>query len=214
MNMQGGCASRYNIKRLIILLVLFSGAEQKVVAQNTATTDFLVLITGDTLYGDVEHIHEKGVHPYFYKKIRLTMASGKRKKFKSALVASFKNDGSVYESFWLSQSADMSTLFSSRYNIDPINGKQHFLKVITKGKLSHYHLEWFEQGDAALNYMDLVKKEEQSYFLRATQGIFGIKSKLLLSYFSNCPDLRQKIEGKQFKKVEQIVDFYNHHCAF
>jgi hypothetical protein len=69
-----------------------------------------------------------------------------------------------------------------------------------------------EQGDAALMYMDLLKKEGDAFFIRATQGLLGLKRKALINYFSNCQDLREQIERKQLSEVWQVVNFYNENC--
>ena len=72
-----------------------------VYAQSDPTSDYLVLRTGDTLYGKVEHIKEGGFGGRrFHKKIRITNARGKTKKYQRRDVSSFRVDGVVFESFW------------------------------------------------------------------------------------------------------------------
>ena len=121
-------------------------------------------------------------------------------------------NGVNYEGFWLNQSSEKMVFINPRYDINPQNGERYFLREISKGKLSHYHLEWFEQGESRLMWMDLLKKEEDPFFIRATQGLFGLKKKVLINYFQNCPDLKEQIEQKQLNSVEQVVDFYNNYC--
>jgi len=187
-------------------------------AQNNQASDYLVLHTGDTLYGKVAHIKEGGFGGRrFHKKIRLTNAKGKTKKYQRKDVSSFRVDGVVFESFWLyqeSQSLITGALGNPQYTIDPNQGEQHFLRVISKGKLSHYQLEWFEQDNDALWSMSLLKKEEDTFFIRADQGLFGLKRKVLQRYFANCPELGKAIQEKQIRKVGQVVEWYNNSCSY
>tara|TARA_R110002049_G_scaffold109815_2_gene258783 strand:- start:855 stop:1460 length:606 start_codon:yes stop_codon:yes gene_type:complete len=194
---------------LTTLLFLFT--QTFLVAQISNTSDYLV-ISGDTLYGNIKHINENGANPKYYKKIRLTETNGNQKKHKKTDVSAFRVNGVNYEGFWLNQSSEKMVFINPRYDINPQNGERYFLREISKGKLSHYHLEWFEQGESRLMWMDLLKKEEDPFFIRATQGLFGLKKKVLINYFQNCPDLKEQIEQKQLNSVEQVVDFYNNYC--
>jgi hypothetical protein len=60
--------------------------------------------------------------------------------------------------------------------------------------------------------MDLLIKWEDAYFIRSTQGIFGLKKKTLSKYFDDCPELVRQIESKELKKVPEVVNFYNSYC--
>lgn len=197
-----------NLLTLIILLFLFS--QTILCAQKSHTSDYLVLITGDTLHGNIQHINDNKTK--YYKKIRLTETNGNQKKYKRKDVRSFQVNNTIYEGFWLSQSSEKISRFNPRYNINSKNGERHFLRLISKGALSHYHLEWWEQGASGLMWMDLLKKENELFFIRATQGIFGLKKKVLIKYFQNCLNLKEQITQKQLKTVAQVMDFYNNYC--
>lgn len=193
---------------ILVLLVI----RIPLIAQKSNSTDYLVLISGDTLYGEVKHINRNGFNPEYYKKIRLRNNEGKRKKYRREAVLAFRVNSESYEAFWLSQSTQGIVFLNPRYDINSRNGERYFLKVVSKGNLSHFELEWTEQGDSAISSMDLLKKEEDPFFIRATQGIFGLKRKVLLDYFLNCPDLIEQIERKQLNEVRQIVRYYNSYC--
>lgn len=182
-------------------------------AQHTEQLDYIVLYSGDTLYGNMKYIDERGADRNFYKKLRLTTIDGKRKKYKRKDVSAFRVDDANYESFWLNQSSQKVTLLNSEYDIDTKDGHQHFLKVVSQGKLSHYELEWFNQGNTTLWSMSLLKKEEDPFFIRADQGLSGLKRKVLLDYFFDCPKLKEGINLKQLNKVWEVVDFYNSNCV-
>ena len=180
--------------------------------QDNNQQDYIVLNMGDTLYGDVRYIDETGAGREFYKKIRLTNADGKRKKYKRKEVSAFRVNDSNYESFWLNQSSPKVLLVNPKYDINTGNGEQYFLMVVSKGKLSHYELQWFDQGNTTLWSIALLKKEKDSFFIRADQGLLGLKRKVLLNYFFNCPKLKEGIDQKRFNHVWQVVDFYNSNC--
>jgi hypothetical protein len=173
---------------------------------------YLVLAEGDTLYGEVQYIDENSVHRDFYRKIRFTDVSGRRSKFKRSEVTAFRTGNADYESFWLDESPQTTFSFNLRYDIDRRSGDLYFLKVIRRGALSHYEFEWFEQGEALLMSMDLFKRENDLYLVRATQGLLGLKRKALRNYFSDCPELAAQIDQKQLKRADEVAAFYNKHC--
>ncbi|MEM7486187.1 MAG: hypothetical protein AAF348_13350 [Bacteroidota bacterium] len=195
------------------MLVLLS-ANTFLSAQNSNQREYLVLQTGDTLYGTVGYINEKGVGRDFYKKIRLADAQGKTKKYKWKQVSGFRWDGFDYESFWLSKSSPSGlTLTEPRHDIDYSDGTQFFLRVVSKGAVSHYELEWFNQGNSTLWSKALLKKTKDKFLIRADLGLLGLKRKVLRNYFSDCPELQEKLAEKQFKKVREVVAFYNGNCV-
>jgi hypothetical protein len=182
-------------------------------AQTETRQDYLSLNVGDTLFGKVEHVDRRGGSTEYYKKIRFTDVKGKRKKYKRSDVESFQVSNVLYEGFWLSQSSEKIVLVNPRYDFDRENGERYFLRVMSRGRLSHYHLEWWEQGDAGINGMDMLLKEGDDYFIRATQGLFGLKKKVLSDYFQKCPDLVEKIGQKEIIDPSAVVDYFNANCA-
>jgi len=198
------------IPATVIFLCLFTPTSLP--AQKSNSGDYLILHQGDTLYGKVEYINESSTIRDFHKKIQITDASGKRKKYKREAVAAFRVDNTDYESFWLKPTSQKIFSLNVRYDLEVKKGDLYFLKVRKRGNLSHYELEWFEQGESFLMSMDLLKKEEDDYLLRATQGLLGIKRKALRDYFAECPDLQMQIDQKQQNEIGSIVEFYNNNC--
>jgi hypothetical protein len=194
---------------LIISLYISIGS----FAQTYDALDYLVLKTGDTIYGNIEYKKDSGVNYKYLNKIRLTNALGKQKRYKRDQVVAFRTNNLIYEGFWLNQESERLVLLNPRYNMDNENSDYYFLKVMSKGNLSYYQLEWWEQGESLLMSMDLIKKEKDQFFIRATQGLFGLKRKVLSSYFNGCPGLVQKIQQKQLNQVFQVVDYYNNNCV-
>ena len=198
--------------KFVIFFLLLVSIQALSVAQTNVNSDYLVVTNGDTLYGIVKYIDSKSVHPKYYKKIRLIDISGHKKKFKKKDVSAFRVNNTIYEGFWLNQSSEKFQLLNPKYDIDTRNREQYFLKLVNKGNLSHYELEWWEQGESTLLWMDLLKKDEDDFFIRATQGVFGLKRKVLLDYFFNCLKIQEKINQKDLNKVWKIVDYYNKQC--
>lgn len=202
-----------DLKRIGFVISLLFGVSSLTQAQQTSSADYLVLNNLDTLYGTVKYINEDAINRDFYRKIRFTNRDGKRKKFRWKEVLAFSINGTAYQSFWLHQSSRKIMLVNPRYDIDPANGEQYFLKLVHKGKLSQYALEWFDQGNADLSSMALLKKEGDSYFIRADQGILGLKRKVLSAYFADCYELSQAIEQKEIHEVAEVVNFYHSNCT-
>lgn len=195
------------------LTALFLSTQVFVQAHQSEADGYIVLTNGDTLHGAVEYIDENSVHRDFYKKIRFTDGSGKQKKYKRKDVAAFRSGNSDYQSFWLSESSDGAFSLNIRYDIELQKGDQYFLKVIHRGALSHFELEWFEQGESLLMSMDLFKKEHDRHLVRSTQGVLGLKRKALRNYFSDCPELAEQIDRKLLKRPDEVVAFYNSKCG-
>lgn len=203
-----------NVMKIIFTFntILLISMQTALVAQTSDALDYLVPNFGDTLYGTVKHINQKTVNPEFYKKIRITDTNGKKKKLKRKDVSAFRISATNYESFWLNQSSEKIVFLNPKYDINSQNSEQYFLRVVSKGRLSHYQLEWWGQEENTLSCMDVLKKDKDQFFMRANQGLFGLKRKVLIKYFSNCPDLKEKIEEKRISEVDQLVDFYNSNC--
>jgi hypothetical protein len=103
-------------------------------------------------------------------------------------------------------------LINPRYDISQKKGKLYFLKLLQAGRPSHYQLEWIGQGETSISSMDLLKKDTDTFFIRATQGLLGLKRKVLSSYLADCPDLSVQIEDRSINSVQEIIDFYNRRC--
>ncbi len=181
---------------------------------NDKPLDNIVLVTGDTLYGKVDYFNEGFAYSEFYRKIRLTDTKGRKRRFKRKKVLSYRVDGNDYESFMLDTQTKVfknGRLFDSKYHIDQ-KGDQHFLKVITKGQLSHYALEWIDYDNNDLESSSLIKKVEDEFFLHADNARRRVAKKAVSGYLSDCPEVEKKIMEKDFKYVFQVVDYYNENC--
>ncbi len=181
-------------------------------AQENKLSDYIVISVSDTLYGKVSHINEKAFSPQFYKKIRFTDQMGKLKKIKRSNILAYKIDHEIFEGFWLKPSLQNGLFGNLIYILDVQKGERHFLKVLQRDKLSHYRLLWWEQGESLLMSMDLFKKKNDNFFIRADQGVFGLKRKSLVKYFEDCIELSEQLENKKIKEAYEVEDFYNNNC--
>ncbi len=198
----------------LIVFLLIIGSCKTLSIPDNEPLDHIVLVTGDTLYGKVDYFKEEYVISEFYRKIRLTDTKGKKRRFKRKNVVSYQVDGANYESFMLKEQSRYFTngsVMETRYVMDN-DGDQHFLKVGSKGKLQLYHLEWIDRDNNDLTSMDLVKKADETYFLRSSYGVWNVAKKALSNYLSDCPEVQNKILEKDFKYVFQVVDYYNENC--
>jgi len=204
------------LKRYLFCLVIticISSCRTRFIPNNKPL-DNIVLITGDTLYGKVDYFDEGFAYSEFDSKIRLIDTMGRKRRFKRKKILSYRIDRHDYESFYLSEETRLfknGRLFSSKYYIGE-NGNQHFLKVIAKGKLSHYKLEWIDYDNNLLESSDLIKKSQDKFFIHANNTRGRIAIKTVSAYLSNCKKAQEKIIEKDIKYVSQFVVFYNQNC--
>lgn len=147
------------------------------------------------------------------KKIWISDRNGKRKKYKTKNIIVLSSKNEFYKAFWLDNRSEKIVFINPIYKIDFENGEKEFLKLFTKGELSHYRLEWREQGESLLMTMELLKKAKDSYFIRANQGVLGLKRNVLTKYFKGCSQLSAQIKSKTLKTVWEVVEFYNIECG-
>lgn len=196
-------------------IIIFVSSCKTLSIPNNEPLDHILLVKGDTLFGEVDYFNENAWGDVFYKKIRLIDTNGRKRRYKREKVVSFRVDGDDYESFRLEERKSLfkkGRLLDTKYSIEP-DGTQHFLKVRRKGKLAYYELEFQDWNLDELRTQGLVKKVEDKFFIRAEYAAFGIARKLLNSYLSDCPEIQEKLMQKDFKQLIQVVDFYNEKCV-
>lgn len=197
-----------------VIVILCISSCKTIAVSNTESLDNIILVSGDTLYGKVDYVKEQFVFSEFYKKIRLTDTNGRKRRFNRKKVLSYRVDGYDYESFTLDQETKLfreGRYLDTRYYIDR-NGVQHFLKVIRKGKLSLYELEWIDRDNNDLRSVDLINKAEDKFLLPANNMLRRVAIEAVSGYLSDCPEIQKKIMQKDFKYVFEVVDFYNENC--
>lgn len=177
-------------------------------AQRHYQPGYVVLQQGDTLYGKIK---DRRPEPFgkIYGRIRFRDGGLFAQKYSPQDLQSYKAGERLYESCWLSY--DIS-LFSTRMISIPGRGQKEFMRVLVKGQLTYYSLETTQDDYGYYNDIPYLKREDKREFVRATQGIFGLKRKLLAEYFDDCEKLQEALHNNDVSTVFEIVDFYQQHC--
>ena len=173
-------------------------------AQKDFKKGYIVSMDGDTIVGLVKDRKEP---PFgkLYKKI-VFKKGHKKKKYGPNEITAYKKGHDHFESLWIQ---DNTYPFQAKYLSTPNYGNKHFLKVIVKGYLSYYYWEFEDSESDYIDAIGFYKREDEDFFARASQGIFGLKKKYLTKYFKDYPDLVSKIEYGELKDPVEIVRIYN-----
>ncbi len=191
-----------------VLTVLFSCLiSASAIAQKDYQKGYVITTNKDTLWGFVKN---RKPPPFgkIYSKIRF---KGKRRKKRYGPddIHAYEIGNKYYESVWV----DTETTFLSGSLFDSSEeGQRQFLRVGEKGALTHYILEFQEQGEELVQEIDYFKKEGRPQLIRVTQGLFGLKRKRVIAFLSDCSSLVDKIERKKLKYAFEVVHYYNNVC--
>lgn len=187
----------------LVTLFFLLGLPFESAAQDDYQEGFVVTNANDTLYGTVRD-RKTGAFGKLYKKIKFKGKRGKS-KYSPKEIISYNKGGVTFETMQLIRTGHF---FDDKYEVSA-GGDFLFLKVIEKGYLTYYQLE-FEDGESDfIDSIDLFKKRDGEMLIRATQGIFGLRRKSLMRFFNDCPPLVKKIERKEFKYPIEVSSFYN-----
>ena len=189
---------------VLLLIMLPFGAW----SQRHYQPGYVVLQQGDTLYGKIK---DRRPEPFgkIYESIRFRNGGLFAKRYGPQDLQWYKAGERLYESCWLSY--DIS-LFSTRMISIPGRGQKEFMRVLVKGPLTYYSLETTQDDSGYYNDIPYLKREDKSEFVRATQGIFGLRRKLLAEYFNDCEKLQEALHNNDVSTVFEIVNFYQQHC--
>lgn len=181
-------------------------------AQKMNQGDYLVLASGDSIFGKVQYLSENDFGPAYLSKIRIQAENGPRQKFKPKKLSAFGCGGQHFEIFRLETFNASSSWLAQDFRHNPACGDYYIFQRIGQGELCHYRWHWFEQGESTPYQMDLLRRAGDSIFLRADQGLFGLRIRALTRFFSDCPRLQAKISAKELRDIESITGFYQQHC--
>ncbi|MFS4445951.1 hypothetical protein [Maribacter sp. 2307UL18-2] len=189
--------------RLLLAILMIGVWPSESSAQNDFQEGYIVTTSNDTLYGLVKD-RKTGSFSGLFRKIRFKGKRGKR-KYSPKEVQSYTRGGNTFETFQL---IGTGRFFDDDYRISA-NGEYQYLRVVEKGYLSYYLLEYEEDDSSYVDTIAYFKKNNEDRFIRVNQGLFGLKRKKLSSYFSDCPELAERIQNKKVKHPIDIVHFYN-----
>ena len=164
----------------------------------------VTLKNGTILYGEVANM-KHGFRDELLDRVRIK-PSGKvfSKKYPPRKLLGYSMGGRRYVSWRVQQN---NALFKEMYTIHAGNQYKIF-ELQQEGHLSIY-LEYFIDDDLWIRSLPVFLKKDELLMVRATQGLFGLKSKLLLDYFSDCTPLVELIQEKKITTPEEVATFYN-----
>lgn len=190
----------------LFVLVLFSA---NAVAQNNFEWGYIVTLENDTVRGQIKD-RKYGVVPDILEKIRFKKEGVLfNKKYSAEKIYGYKVGERFYESVGVDRE---SHFFTTQYFVSP-NAEKTFLRVMETGTIHYYHWEHIDQDNNTFDFIPFFYLEGRGEMVRATQGVFGLKKKLLSNYFYDCPELVQEIESEQIKTPFEVVNFFRERCG-
>jgi hypothetical protein len=195
----------YKLGNPLLFLVLFFlfALPNPILGQKHYEEGYVVLNNGDTIIG---RIKDRTPDPFgkLYKKIRF---KGKGKsKYGPDEILSYKKGDALYEIISL---IDGKGFLSQDYSIAFDGRNPVFIRVVERGPVNHYLLEFQDADSGYFDHISYFQKSNGRELVRTTQGIFGLRRKRLASLFHDCPLLVDKILNKELKTSYEVVTFYN-----
>ena len=184
----------------LILLFLLPGALS---AQSDWRSGYVVTLSGDTLHGMVRD-RDTGPFGGLYNKVRLKKSERGKARFGPSKMLGYQWGDAK---FIVLRTNTYPNVRASKKRIDP-TGTPSVFRVVVEGPLSLYMDEFNDEDGSWINEVPYFKKVGDEQLVRATQGIFGLKKKLLSKYFADQPDLVQKIQAGAVKTPLEVVTEY------
>ena len=178
----------FPFKAILVFFVVSICNVQTVFGQEDYQEGYVITAKNDTLCG---LISDRKLGPFggIHEKVKLK-GKGLKKRFAPKNIKAYKKGNTSYKTMFL-------------------DGEYEFMRVETEGYVSHYVYELQEQGEQMVLDVDYFTKGNSANLIRVTQGIFGIKRKRMISFFSDCPPLVENLKNKEFKYAFELVAFYN-----
>lgn len=192
-----------------VLLFLFLFFSLTGFAQKGYLPGYVVLQNGDTLSGKLRD-RKEGSFQKLYPKIYWKGSKGRAKKYGPDQLAGYAIGTNQFESRWIKHE---SWLFREIYYSREGVGERRFMRVVKKGTLSLYHLEFLDSESIIIDRIELCIREGDDKFIRTSQGIFGLRKKALAEYLSDYPELADKIRSGAVTNILYIANEYNQWIA-
>ena len=177
-------------------------------AQDDWRSGYVVTNEGDTLQGMVRD-RDTGSFGGLYRKIKWKANENtkgrKRGKFRPGQLTAYQWGDARFVVLPVATSS--SLLYTQRW-VDEAKGQPEVFRVIAEGPLCLYHDEFNDDESSFIDFVPFFKKEGESDLVRATQGIFGLKKKLLSKYFADRPDLVNGLQSGYLKTPMDVVRAY------
>lgn len=177
----------------------------EVLAQKSFVQGCIITNQNDTLRGMVKD-RTLGFESKVYKKIRFRSDAPFASRHNAYHIKGYCKENTCFESHWIDK---RQRLLKTDFVSSAGSGKKVFLKVIVRGELTLYHWEFTDGDNLTTDYMELFKRTGDDYFVRASQGILGLKKKLLSDYLKDRPDIVEQINNGTLKTARDVAKAYN-----
>lgn len=192
------------ILRTISILLLLHFSSLETCSQNDWKDGYVVTNRGDTLRGLVRD-RDSGSFGGLLGKVLLKKGRRRAKRFKANKIQSYSWGDARFVTF---HTRYESQFLKSKVFVSKEEGEPEFYRVISEGPLSLYHREFTDPDNSVIDFIPFFKREGNPELVRATQGIFGLKKKLLSNFFSDRPDIVNKINNGTLKTPADVVGAY------
>ena len=162
------------VVKINLILILSLLANISVFAQKDYYPGFVVTNIGDTTFGSV--MDRKSNPLKLLKKIRFIDDNGKKHRYTSGEILSYKIGKGTFESQWY-------------------YGRRQFFKVIEPGYVTYYELESSDEFDNIFGTKYLKRSNEDQFTMVILIGF----RKRMMRYFADCQELVRRIELKEFR---------------
>jgi hypothetical protein len=165
----------------------------------------VVLRSGEVLKGSIAD-RKEGFRTTLLKKIKVKQDG---KLFSQSLKPKDIERYNIGSDSFLSIPIQRNTSLFKTEIIEIGKGNYTLFKVIETGPLSLLIYEYVDPENGYVETIPYLKKANDSRLVRATQGVFGLKRKSLVSFLQDCPELVELIENKKITTPVEVVTFYN-----
>lgn len=205
--MEQKSACLFQIYGLFILLLL-TGSAALQAQKGGYAAGYIITLKGDSIRGLVKD-RNTGPFEHLYSKIRFKKKGRLKKKYGPDEIRGYGYKANHFESVSISEDAAFFRFdYSSDPDVEPV-----FLKVVQRiPGLVLYAWEFEEDDSSYIEDFPLFNRPEKKKWVRATQGIFGLKRKKLIPFFADCPILVQGIQDKTIKTVYEILEVWEASC--
>ena len=192
------------LKSIFLILLFFVSAP--VLAQKKFQEGFIVLSSGDSLFGQVRDRKETPYRVDIYSKIRFKSNGKISKRYSPKQLQGYGYGNNTFVAFPLRRK---SFILQETYFIDSKSGKWQFLKKAVVGNLSCYYLEVIDQDNNSIDEIALIYLKGFDFMIRAEQGIFGLKKKAVAEYLHSFPEIIELINANHFKSATDLCRYFN-----
>jgi len=190
---------------ILSIFVFFTSFSGTLFAQsNDWLPGYVVTNQGDTLYGQVRD-RDTGPFGGLYDKIRLKADRGGKRRYSPRQISSYQRGNARFVTLRI---VSRTNFFKTETWVTDEGGEPRFYQVIAEGPLTLYHQEYTDDDNSMILDIPFFKREDNPRLVRATQGLFGLKKKLLADFFSDRPELVDQIQSGALTTPMQVWEAY------